>query len=511
MTNKTYNTIIPRLQGYLPKLLLIDTILLVARIAWVVFYDTDLFSEEAQYWLWSKNLDISYYSKPPLIAYANYLSASVLGNTELGVRINAIVIGFILPVLVYNFAHLLFKDHGMAFTSAIILMAMPFYHSISLFFTTDTLVTLFWLLAQFYFYKACRTNDLKHWLLLGSFAGLAVLSKYTAILFYPLIILYGIFFKKELFRLKGFYLAIVISIALCIPELVWNFDNSWVSLKHVAFLSGVNKEHFLLKKTFSNICEYLGGQILVLSPFLLIPAVYLIVKKGRKKIFMQHVNEIIYLFFPLPFIWIFFCFVACNKIEINWLIFAYPTVPILLGYVYYKHLQHRKLKLYAGITLVFMIFITVPKLFDFVGLSKIYPARVDTLYRMYGWKDLGIYVSQMAGDNNAPKTFIFSDTYHIASELAFYVDKNPQTYCINTGRRMNQFDLWPGLEQFEGKRYDAVYVSKNEAPPELLASFEKVENYSRFISHYRDTCPLEFHIYRLKGFKSFNNKEINTF
>lgn len=510
MARKT-NNIIFYSHGYLSKLLLLNTILFAVRIIWVAFYDIDLFPEEAQYWLWSKNLDISYYSKPPLIAHTNFLSTLIFGNTELGVRINAIVVGFILPILVYNFAYELFKNYGIAFTAAIILMAMPFYHTISLIFTTDTLVTLFWLLSQIYLYKAFKSNSLVHWLLLGSFAGLAILSKYTAILFYPVIILYGFFFKRELFRYKGFYLAILISLGFSIPELVWNFDNGWVSLKHIIFLSGIKVEHFPLKKALSNIGEYFGGQILILSPFFLIPAIYHVLKNGSRKVFGVDAGKALYLFFPVALIWVFFCFIACRKIEINWLIFAYPIVPILLAYIYFHYFRPVVIKLFVGITLVFVLFIFNPVLFDFFGLSTVYPSKVDTLHRMYGWKDLGNYVSEMIDDSNNQKKIILSDSYQVASQLAFYVENNPQTYCINNGRRMNQFDLWPGLEQFEHKGYDAVYVSKNEAPSELLNSFERVENHSRFIKHYRNAYHLEFHVYNLKGFKSFPNKKTNMF
>ncbi|MEJ2006302.1 MAG: hypothetical protein P8X57_15370, partial [Cyclobacteriaceae bacterium] len=47
--------------------LLLHGLFAVIKIAFVLFGDTSLFFEEAQYWLWSNYLDLSYYSKPPLI------------------------------------------------------------------------------------------------------------------------------------------------------------------------------------------------------------------------------------------------------------------------------------------------------------------------------------------------------------------------------------------------------------------------------------------------------------
>ena len=39
------------------------------RIVTLAFDQTELWVDEAQYWLWGKNLDWGYFSKPPLIAF----------------------------------------------------------------------------------------------------------------------------------------------------------------------------------------------------------------------------------------------------------------------------------------------------------------------------------------------------------------------------------------------------------------------------------------------------------
>ena len=43
----------------------------VSAIKLIAIYLTnfDLFGDEAQYWVWSKNVDFGYYSKPPLLAW----------------------------------------------------------------------------------------------------------------------------------------------------------------------------------------------------------------------------------------------------------------------------------------------------------------------------------------------------------------------------------------------------------------------------------------------------------
>ena len=43
--------------------------LLLLKIGALNFTTFNLFGDEAQYWLWSKELDFGYYSKPPLLAW----------------------------------------------------------------------------------------------------------------------------------------------------------------------------------------------------------------------------------------------------------------------------------------------------------------------------------------------------------------------------------------------------------------------------------------------------------
>ena len=43
--------------------------LIVLKIGAAFFTNFSLYGDEAQYWLWSKELDLGYYSKPPLLAW----------------------------------------------------------------------------------------------------------------------------------------------------------------------------------------------------------------------------------------------------------------------------------------------------------------------------------------------------------------------------------------------------------------------------------------------------------
>ena len=50
----------------------------------------DLSGDEAHYWDWSRRLDISYYSKGPMVAWLIRASCAILGDTMPAVRLPAL-------------------------------------------------------------------------------------------------------------------------------------------------------------------------------------------------------------------------------------------------------------------------------------------------------------------------------------------------------------------------------------------------------------------------------------
>jgi hypothetical protein len=108
-----------------------------------------------------------------------------------------------------------------------------------------------------------------------------------------------------------------------------------------------------------------------------------------------------------------------------------------------------------------------------VGLPL--PAKLDLTKRLRGWAELGTQVSAVHQKMSQNKpTFVFSDRYQIASEMMFYVPTHPNTYNIQLGRRMNQFDVWGGTEEVRG--WDAIFVAdRPDLPDAVLSSFDEVQ------------------------------------
>src|SRR5256885_204909 len=82
----------------------------VLRLAYLAAQRIEITEDEAYQWLWSKHLALSYYSKPPLIAYLQFLGTSIFGDNEFGIRFLSPVLATGLSILLLRF----FAQQGFA-------------------------------------------------------------------------------------------------------------------------------------------------------------------------------------------------------------------------------------------------------------------------------------------------------------------------------------------------------------------------------------------------------------
>ncbi len=464
-------------------LLVFNLLLTVFRILYVLYYPLDLSPEEAQYWDWSRDLDLSYYSKPPMVAYLNFVSTSLLGNTELAVRITPILLSFLLSLLTYAFVKRVFDEKTALISATLPQLSVGFAIN-SLLMTTDAPFVFFWSLSVMCIYLAVERNSPKLWLLAGALAGLAFLSKYPAVFLLPLTLLYLLLTKRELLKDKKPYLSLIPSTLLVLPVLYWNYKHDFVSFKHVSTLA-VKDQSLLNLHSF---LEYLGGQALLLSviPFFLLLYAWYKSIKDRKLLFFT-----VYSFFPF----LFFLVLSLRKeVYANWSGFAYFTGFILVSVLISK----RTWIATASYMLSFILFVLLhfTPLVDRLGLTQLLPPRRDPLKELVGWEELGREVSRIY----TGRELILSPRYQISAELAFYVEGNPLTDCINLGRRMNQYDLWKGrIRHMLGS--DAIYVDYSPIHEKVLKTSEGIIHFEELPIYWRGEEVKRFYVYKLKNYR----------
>jgi len=475
----------------------------ILRVLYVQHGPLEIDSEEAQYWIWSRHLQLSYYSKPPLIAYFNWVSTSIFGDTLIGIRINAILIGLGVAVICYYLALELFQDWKTAVVASFLTYAMPFIWVPSLFFTTDSLLLLFWLMSLLFFWKALKTDSVKHWILFGISFGLGIISKYTILFLIPGLCAFILLNHSHIFRNRKFYMGIGIGLLFLLPVLVWNIKNDFVSFRHVQHLSGANDVSVPIKKIIFNLSEYILGQIAVLSPFFAV-FYFKILKSWIRK---QLSDEMLFLILPGILVFIAFLPVAFTRksgVNVNWTMFAYGAIPVVLAHWAVVKKKTGGLALMAGTSFMLLLIISNLWVFDRVGIQKIIPAELDPTKKLTGWQSLAHHVDSLKAKIPDSRFFVFSNSYHISSELQFYLDKQPATYFLNYNNRMNQFSLWPGVEQFANKNYYGIYISTTPIKDELKSSFEELNSFTTRRILHRGAETYNFKIYVLKDFKGFD-------
>lgn len=458
--------------------LLFNLFLLTFRILYVLFYPLDLTPEEAQYWDWSRKLDLSYYSKPPMVAYLNFFTRQLLGVSELAVRITPILLSFLLSILTYLFVKKIFDKRTALIASTLPQLTIGFGIN-SLLMTTDAPFVFFWSLSVMALFFAFEKNSLFLWLLVGLLAGLAFLSKYPAVFLLLCALLYSLIYKRDVLKSPKPYVSLIPAILLSLPVLYWNYKHNFVSFKHVSTLA--SKSASLLN--IDSFLEFLGGQALLLSliPFLLLPYLWLKGLKDSKRAFFVSFSLPIFLFFMVLSIF--------KKVEANWPGFGYFGAFILVSLFLSRSFLLIPTYLFS---LFLFILLHFTPLLDHMGLGRLLPPQRDPTKIGIGWSELGKVVSQIRKGEEK----VISPHYQISAELAFYVKGNPKTYCINLGRRMNQYDLWE--KDYQG---DAIFVDYEPINPKVLSASDGIMEKVELPIYWRGEEVRRFYIYRLKNLK----------
>ena len=265
---------------------------LLARLAYIASGTIQLSEDEAYQWLWSKHLALSYYSKPPLIAYTQFLGTSLWGDTAFGVRFFSPVIAAILSLILLRFFAREVNARA-GFFLLLIVTATPLLSVGAVLMTIDPLSVLFWTAAMLAGWRAVQENaTTRQWLWVGLWMGLGFLSKYTELF---QLLCWAVFFalwppaRKHL-RRPGPYLALLVNLLCALPVLIWNWQHQWITVTHVADNAGVGSAW---KPTLRYLGEFLGAEAGLLNPIFFGATVWAAIAFWRRG---RHDPRLVYFF-----------------------------------------------------------------------------------------------------------------------------------------------------------------------------------------------------------------------
>jgi hypothetical protein len=192
---------------------------------------TPLTFDEAYYWMWSKHLAFGYYDHPPGVAVLIRLGTMIAGDTELGVRLASILLALPMSFAMYRTAAILFGSQRVAATATILLNVTLMAAVGTMIVTPDSPLLVASSFVLFFLAKVLETGRGAWWLAAGAAVGMALLSKYTALLFGPAILIWLV----SVPRLRRWlispwpYLGGIVALAIFSPVILWNADHDWVS------------------------------------------------------------------------------------------------------------------------------------------------------------------------------------------------------------------------------------------------------------------------------------------
>jgi membrane-associated phospholipid phosphatase len=486
---------------------------LLARWAYIASGTIQLTEDEAYQWLWSKHLALSYYSKPPLIAYVQFLGTSLWGDNAFGVRFFSPLITAVMGlVLLRFFAREVNARAG--FFLLLIATATPLLALGAVLMTVDPLSVLFWTAAMVAGWRAGQERaTTRDWLWVGLWMGLGFLSKYTELL---QLLCWAVFFalwapaRKQL-RRPGPYWALLVMLVCVLPVLIWNYQHGWVTVGHVADDAAPKGTW---KPTLRYFWDFLGMEFGLLNPIFFVGTVWAAIALWRRG---RHNPLLVYFFSmgaPLFLVYLAHSFQSRNLP--NWIAPSVPPLFCMMA-VYWDtrwRLGQTKVKgwLTAWLVLGFAAVLAAhdtdvwrvtqparrviaeflpadkPELIDKLT-ARYLPVNWDPLHRVRVWSEVARVVGEARSELKAEgkPAFIITDHYGLAGLISFYlpearakVSDTPLVYFRSTDRAGNQFYYWPGYSGRKGE--NAIYVREldrdhpNEAPPpaRLQGEFESI-------------------------------------
>ncbi len=386
---------------------------------------TELFDDEAYYWVYSKFLSWGYYDHPPMIALLIKIGYFFFHN-ELGVRLLIVVLSTASLSIIYD---LLPQKNNKLFIAISCSMAVLQIGGII---AVPDIPLIFFTALFFWLYRRFLKNI--SWinaLLLGTGMALLLYSKYHGIL----IILFTLLSNFKLLKQPLAYVAVIFSVLLFLPHLQWQYVHHFPSVQYHLF------ERSSTVYKFSFTTDYLVGQILLAGPLMGWLLLWQSFRYKTTDVFERALK------FSLIGVYLFFLLTTLKgRVEANWTAPAWVPLIVLSSQALQQKRQWKKfLWKWKPATLILVFALRIYMAAD-VSPFKWMPK--DEFHQNKTW---AATIKDKAG--NLP--VVFMDTYQKPSKYWFYTRQ--AAFSLNTPLyRRNNFNFWPLEDSLKGKKVYAV-------------------------------------------------------
>jgi 4-amino-4-deoxy-L-arabinose transferase-like glycosyltransferase len=464
------------------------------RFALLAFDAPNLSFDEAQYWAWAQTIQLGYYSKPPVVAWAIAATTAACGEGEGCVKLSAALA----HLATTGFLTLLAKELWGARVAAWVAVSwitLPAVSLSSMMITTDPFLLVAWSAALLCLVKA-RTGGAtawRWWTGLGVAIGFGLLAKYAMAFFLGCLALWLAWDReaRPLARRPGLWGAIGLGLLIYSPNLIWNAANGFVSYEHT-------KDNAALGGTLfhpAKLAEFVAGQFAVFGPILMAGLVLALIGAVRPGSSWRHR---MLASFTLPILAVMTAESLLSRANANWTAPSFVAGIVLVVPFLARRPAWLAVSLALHLTAAFGAY-HYDLIRPYLGERA---AKLDPERRIRGWDLVGDRVSRLLAEH--PGARLLADERKVLATLLYYVHPHPfDAVKWNKNRQIrDHFDQTTSIEAGEKLM---LYVTEYPGIPEsVISRFEaadKLEEISIHVDGGGRGRPLS--VWLLSGFKGY--------
>ncbi len=260
---RPYDSALPRWFGVIA--------LVVAMTTLRVIYASviELRTDEAYYWTWSKEPVLSFLDHPPMIAWFIRFGTAIFGDTNFGVRFAGVLAMLVTQLLLADIVRRVTHDVRAVVLAVLMSEAALYYGLLMAKVAPDVALIPFAVAMLWALVRLSESGDARWWLAAGVFGGLALLSKFTVVMWLPAVLAFMLVpdWRRRWLTSPMPWLAALIAVALFLPVLVWNAGHDWASFRFQSVRATATHELSL-----RTVGEFIGLQFSLVG-FILLPVV----------------------------------------------------------------------------------------------------------------------------------------------------------------------------------------------------------------------------------------------
>jgi 4-amino-4-deoxy-L-arabinose transferase-like glycosyltransferase len=449
--------------------------------------------DEAQYWLWSRDLDFGYFSKPPLLAWIIAGTTSICGDGEACIRAASPLLHAGTALLLFGIGRYLF-DVQVGAWSAVTYIALPGVSVSGVVASTDAPLLFFWALALYALVRLRHEDHFKWWALMGFAIGLGTLSKYAMLFFVLGLALWVLFTAhgRKVMLSRGALLALSIAGAIVLPNILWNATHAFVSVTHVADTMAVREARF----SMNDALDFVAAQAGIFGPILFVLLVCAVARPATT----CHTQARFLAYFWAPVLLLMTAQAFLSRAHANWAATAYiAATPTVVAWCLSRQWTGALRVSWALHLIAAAVLYNYEAVAQNLGITL--NRKIDPAVRTRSWDQAGVWTSALRAQF-PNDTFLF-DERHAFTVLSYYTAPHPNALMWNpVGQVNNHFEMTASLAAPSSGSF--IYITRRPTADAVAPYFGQTEPLGRWTKTAYPDHDLTLNAFRLTGFRGYN-------